>query len=541
MQSDPLSRLNQPFHDSEGPDAYIDELLDLKEYSPEQMVFVLEAMRLLCDSLDLEDRVPKFYSFLLGHLPLRSLHFSRALPNLKMVQPIFDYDGGDCEIVRKGRYLAFDHEVFPKAIRERMQQEGLSTGLYVADKKDPVAPYLPSFEPPFFAMRMQQADMTVGSVIFCGCRRFTPSEIQKMQALRLPLRIAINNWSQYRALEELKMQLDAEMESLKRELSRKFDVSSIIGAEGGLRRQMQMATLVAERDMPVLITGETGTGKEIFARAIHAMSGRKNKSFVAVNCGGIPPSLIDSELFGHERGAFTGAATTHKGRFERAGGGTLFLDEIGELPMDVQARLLRVLQEHEVERIGGNGPIPVDFRLIAATNRDLPAMIRKGEFREDLYYRIKGFSIHIPPLREHKEDIPSLVRELLLRQSKKYGIIFPHIAKGEMAKLLDYGWPGNVRELQNVLEEALVMAENGELTFNPGGHLIEEKQGPKEEKGMDLTGTLDDVLKRYFTALLFETKNRIGGPGNAAERAGINANTLRSKLDKLGIPYKKKG
>ncbi len=541
MQTDSIARLNQPMQDPEVPDTYVDELMDLKEYSPALMIFVLEATRLLCDTLDLEDRVPKFYSFLQDHIPLRSLHFSRALPNLKMVQPIFDYDGGEFEIVRRGHYLAFDPEVLPRAISARMLQEGLSTGLYVADKKDPVAPHLAAFEPPFFAMRMQQADRTVGSVIFCGSRKFTPPEIQKMQALRLPLRIAINNWSQYKALEELKMQLDNEMESLKRELSRKFDVSTIIGAEGGLRRQMQMAMLVAERDMPVLITGETGTGKEIFARAIHAMSGRKNKAFVAVNCGGIPPSLIDSELFGHERGAFTGANATHKGRFERAGGGTLFLDEIGELPLDVQARLLRVLQEHEVERIGGNGPIPVDFRLIAATNRDLPAMIRKGEFREDLYYRIKGFSIHIPPLREHKEDIPSLVRELLLRQSKKYGIIFPHIAKGEMAKLLDYGWPGNVRELQNVLEEALVMAENGELTFNPGGFSIEDKPEPKQEKGIDLTGTLDDLLKRYFTALLFETKNRIGGPGNAAERPGINANTLRAKLDKLGIPDKKRG
>jgi transcriptional regulator with GAF, ATPase, and Fis domain len=242
----------------------------------------------------------------------------------------------------------------------------------------------------------------------------------------------------------------------KRFLSRELyggAADGIIGGNTGLRNVMEMVRQVAPLNNTVLILGETGTGKEMIANAIHFSSPRRNGPFIMVNCGALPENLIDSELFGHERGAFTGAVAESRGRFERADGGTIFLDEIGELPSNAQVRLLRVLQNHEVERVGGNRPIPVDIRVIAATHRNLQSMVAEESFREDLWYRLSGFPIMVPPLRQRKEDVPALTRHFVTVRSRDLGIgVPPSIAPGGLQRLMEYDWPGNVRELENLVE-----------------------------------------------------------------------------------------
>ena len=318
----------------------------------------------------------------------------------------------------------------------------------------------------------------------------------------------------------------------------------IIGGSTGLSNVMEMVRQVAPLNNTVLILGETGTGKEIIANAIHFSSPRKNGAFIKVNCGALPENLIDSELFGHERGAFTGAVAESRGRFERADGGTIFLDEIGELPPSAQVRLLRVLQNREVERIGGKRPIPVDIRVIAATHRDLQGMVAKGSFREDLWYRLSGFPIFVPPVRQRKEDVPALTRHFVTVRSRELGIgVPPSIAPGALLRLMEYDWPGNVRELENLVERELILRREGPLTFST----ILPNSGPKNAPLVAGGGrplyplNLDEANAVHITEVLKLADGKIDGPGGAAEMLGINPSTLRSRLDKLGVSYRRRG
>jgi len=307
---------------------------------------------------------------------------------------------------------------------------------------------------------------------------------------------------------------------------------------------MEMVRQVAPLNNTVLILGETGTGKEMIANAIHFSSPRRNGPFITVNCGALPENLIDSELFGHERGAFSGAVAESRGRFERADGGTIFLDEVGELPPNAQVRLLRVLQNREVERVGGKRPIPVDIRVIAATHRNLQNMVAEGSFREDLWYRLSGFPILVPPVRQRKEDVPALTRNFVTVRSRDLGIgVPPSIAPGALQRLMEYGWPGNVRELENVVERELILHRGGSLTFST------ILPGP-EQKNMPLVASnscllyplnLDEANAVHITEVLKLAKGKIDGPGGAAEMLGINPSTLRSRLGKLGICYRRRG
>jgi transcriptional regulator with GAF, ATPase, and Fis domain len=321
-------------------------------------------------------------------------------------------------------------------------------------------------------------------------------------------------------------------------------VDGIIGGNTGLRNVMEMVHQVAPLNSTVLILGETGTGKELIANAIHFSSPRKNGPFITVNCGALPENLIDSELFGHERGAFTGAVAESRGRFERADGGTIFLDEIGELPLNAQVRLLRVLQNREVERVGGKRPIPVDIRVIAATHRNLQSMVVEGSFREDLWYRLSGFPIMVPPVRQRKEDVPALARHFVTVRSRDLGIgAPPSIAPGALQRLMEYDWPGNVRELENLVERELILHRGGPLTFStilPGP---EQKNMPSASgiSGSLYPLNLDEANAVHITEVLKLAKGKIDGPGGAAEMLGINPSTLRSRLDKLGISYRRRG
>jgi formate hydrogenlyase transcriptional activator len=307
----------------------------------------------------------------------------------------------------------------------------------------------------------------------------------------------------------------------------------IVGESPVLKSVLQEVSLVAPTDATVLILGETGTGKELIARAIHRRSNRSRRPFIRVNCAAIPASLIASELFGHEKGAFTGALQRRLGRFEAANGGTIFLDEIGELPMETQIALLRVIQEREFERVGSSQSISVDVRIIAATNRDLKAAVDAGTFRQDMFYRLNVFPIQVPALRERSEDIPLLVEHLVARYAAKSGRTFNTIKMNTIATLQAHDWPGNIRELQNVIERAVILCE-GE-TFSVDEAWLRRESSRPSGPGVALVATLADREREMIEAALAETRGRIAGPSGAAAKLGIPRQTLDSKITNLQI------
>ncbi len=313
---------------------------------------------------------------------------------------------------------------------------------------------------------------------------------------------------------------------------------TIIGADFGLADVMRAANQVAIHESPVLLLGETGVGKDVIANHIHHISSRSDAPFIKVNCGAIPDALMDSELFGHEKGAFTGAISQKRGRFERADTGTIFLDEIGELPLAAQTRLLRVLQNKEIERVGGDNMIEVDIRVIAATHRDLQDMVRKGEFREDLWFRLNVFPITIPPLRARTDDIPALAEHLIEEKAKRLNLAkTPSLTRSSMQQLLAYSWPGNVRELDNIIERALIVSNGGVITFD--GILSPVKKfRPQQVVKTDTDfDTLNQVMADHIKSVLAATNGRIHGDAGAAKILGINPSTLRSRMDKLKVDY----
>jgi transcriptional regulator with GAF, ATPase, and Fis domain len=374
-----------------------------------------------------------------------------------------------------------------------------------------------------------------------GKGRFTTTHVHLISLLREPFSIAMSNALRFEEVVKLKDMVDAENRELKREL-RHVAGDEIIGAEYGLKDVMEMVRQVAPLKSPVMLLGETGVGKEVIANAIHYSSLGREAPFIKVNCGAIPDNLLDSELFGHERGAFTGAVAQKRGRFERADKGSIFLDEIGELPLHAQIRLLRVLQHKEIERVGGTKTIPVDIRIIAATHRNMEEMIRAGRFREDLWFRLNIFPITIPPLRRRKEDIPALVHHLLEKKSKELKLYpAPSVSPEGMERLRAYHWPGNVRELENLIEREIIRHRGGEksapLAFRDIGlpTRIEEIGIPSPCRHERLT--LDEASSRHIRQALQFTKGKIYGDGGAAQLLGVNPNTLRSRMRKLGIPF----
>jgi formate hydrogenlyase transcriptional activator len=307
----------------------------------------------------------------------------------------------------------------------------------------------------------------------------------------------------------------------------------IVGESAVLKAVLQEVRLVAPTDSTVLILGETGTGKELIARAIHAKSNRSLRPFIRVNCAAIPPSLIASELFGHEKGAFTGALQRRLGRFEAANHGTIFLDEVGELPMETQIALLRVIQEREFERVGSSQPISVDVRIITATNRDLKAAVTAGTFRQDMFYRLNVFPIQMPSLRERADDIPLLVDYLIKDYAKKAGKKVGSIKSGTIEMLQTYAWPGNIRELQNVIERAVILCE-GE-TFSVDEIWLTRESPRLPSRAGSLVATLANQEKEVIEAALVESRGRIAGPSGAAAKLGIPRQTLDSKIATLRI------
>jgi formate hydrogenlyase transcriptional activator len=334
-----------------------------------------------------------------------------------------------------------------------------------------------------------------------------------------------------REIEELKQRLENENIYLHEEVKLLAEHTEIVGKSLPMKKVLSQAEQVARTDSTVLILGETGTGKELLARAIHKMSGRKDRPLVAVNCASLPPTLIESELFGREKGAYTGAMTKMTGRFEIADGSTLFLDEIGELPLELQSKLLRVLEEGSFERLGSTKTLHVNVRIIASTNRDLEKEMKNGNFRRDLFYRLKVFPIVIPPLREHPEDIPLLVWAFVEKAQKRIGKEIETISKKTMEALQSYSWPGNVRELKNVIEHAIILSKDKSLrVYLPR----------PESLDADATQDLQVMERRHIQAVLEKTGWRLSGDGGAAEALGLKRTTLYAKMKKLGIKRPKK-
>jgi formate hydrogenlyase transcriptional activator len=321
--------------------------------------------------------------------------------------------------------------------------------------------------------------------------------------------------------------------ALREQIDRDSMFEDIVGSSETLRKVLRQVDKVAASDSTVLLLGETGTGKELIARAIHRRSRRAERAFIGVNCAAIPPSLIASELFGHEKGAFTGATQRRMGRFESASGGTIFLDEVGDLPAEIQIALLRVLQEREIERVGSSRPIPVDVRVVAATHRDLNALVAQGKFRQDLLYRLNVVPIQMPPLRERVADIPLLVEYFIDRFGKRAGKKFRTIDKRFLTAFQEYGWPGNVRELQNVIERAVILSEDGKLAVDETWLKREPAQNPVRPRSLD--GALLRQEKEMIEAALTESQGRISGVAGAAAKLGLPARTLDSKIKRLKI------
>jgi formate hydrogenlyase transcriptional activator len=370
-------------------------------------------------------------------------------------------------------------------------------------------------------------------VLGLGKRRenaFTQDDVEFLTRVASQVAIAVENALAYGQIAELKDKLAQEKLYLEDEIRSELNFEEIVGKSAALRRVLQQVETVAPTDATVLISGETGTGKELIARAIHQLSPRRPHAFVKLNCAAIPTGLLESELFGHERGAFTGAIAQRIGRFELANRGTVFLDEIGEIPLELQPKLLRVLQDREFERLGSTRTLRTDARLIAATNRDLAAMVDEQQFRADLFYRVNVFPVHVPPLRERPEDIPLLVRHFAQQFARRMRKTIETIPSDTMQGLLRYPWPGNIRELQNIIERAVIVSPGPVLQVPLAD--LNPRAAPARPTPQD---TLEDAERKHILAVLKETKWVLGGLNGAAVRLGMKRSTLQFRMRKLGI------
>ncbi len=375
---------------------------------------------------------------------------------------------------------------------------------------------------------------------------FSDEDVTFLTQIARQVAIAIENALAYSEVSDQKNKLTLEKLYLEDEIRSELQFEEIVGKSEALRRVLAQVETVAPTDSTVLIYGETGTGKELIARALHNLSGRKSSNFVKLNCAAIPTGLLESELFGHERGAFTGAIAQRIGRFELANRGTMFLDEIGEVPLELQPKLLRVLQEREFERLGSTRTLRTDARLIAATNRDLQALVNEQKFRSDLYYRLNVFPVRVPALRERPDDIPLLVRHFVQQFSRRLGKVIDTISSEAMSALIKYPWPGNIRELQNVVERAVILTSGPVLQVQHDELRMAEAAAPLpvaagSNGSGNMRAMLDDAERQQILAALEQTNWTVAGPNGAAARLGVKRSTLQSRMQKLGIRISRTG
>lgn len=448
-----------------------------------------------------------------GRLRLHALDFPRnsGLIQEEMEGPLEGSPAGEAILRRKP--LLVDHleaDRFPSAAARNLVAEGLRSIVCVP---------------------LQARGRTLGSLNVASFRpaAFSGDDVNLLSQIGNEIAIALENALVYSQVEELKNRLAQEKLYLENEIRTAYDFEEIVGESAAIRRVLRDVETVAPTDSTVLIRGESGTGKELIARALHNLSARRERTFVKVSCAAIPTGLLESELFGHERGAFTGAITQKIGRFELAHQGTLFLDEIGDIPLELQPKLLRVLQEREFERLGGNRTLRVDVRVISATNQDLPHMVAERAFRSDLFYRLNVFPIVVPPLRERREDIPLLVRYFAQKYARRMDKHIETIRSEAMEALVNWNWPGNVRELENLIERAVILSRDAVLEV-PTAEL-ESTEGAAPGPVV----TLKAAEREHIVRVLRECGWRVGGPKGAAARLGMKRTTLQSRMRKLGI------
>jgi transcriptional regulator with GAF, ATPase, and Fis domain len=495
----------------------------------------------ICGSLEIETAMQRSIQFIKDFIPVDVMFLHLYERDLGAVRTIA------MATASEGRKL---DQITPMAgeARNRMEEEHSHVQIYNEPELEPhsnaLHQHLSKTDSQISALvlHLDVEGKRLGalSMIAKGKDRFSEEHTRLVKLLNEPFAIALSNTLKHQEVLRLKDILADNNRYLHRELLH-LSGDEIVDADFGLKKVMEMVRQVAPLNSPALLLGETGVAKDVIANAIHYSSPRKDGPFVKVNCGAIPETLLDSELFGHEKGAFTGALSQRRGRFERADRGTLFLDEIGELPPQAQVRMLRVLQFKEIERVGGANPVPVDIRLIAATNRNLEEMVKAKQFREDLWFRLNVFPIRIPPLRERKEDIPALVRHFVDRKSRELKFPSPPpLARGVIDRLIAYPWPGNVRELENVVERALILSRGAPLTFDDlfVGKSTDRPSIPATPQDPPLK--LDDLISGHIRRVLEMTNGKVHGKGGAAELLGINPSTLRNRMNQLGIPYGRK-
>ena len=506
--------------------------------------FFRKATLRICGSLEIERALWDCFMYIRDYIPADIILYNVYDPGVGIGEIIAkaDVNGGELTSIKT---------IFPadtrQLIEEMRKNPQMMPRVLIADRisdhpiMGPMSKIIGHPDAAFMAIGPKPEWNLFGG-IFVGNNageKYTEKHVRLFTLLNEPFAIALSNYMRYREVLRLKEILADDNRYLQDELRRQAG-DEIVGASFGLKQVMEMVSQVAPLTSPVLLLGETGAGKEVIATAIHNLSPRRNGPFIKVNFGAIPESLMDSELFGHEKGAFTGALFQKRGRFERAQGGTIFLDEIGELTPGVQIRLLRVIQEKEIERVGGTETLQVDIRVITATHRNLEAMLTEGKFREDLYFRLRVFPIVIPPLRDRRADIPALVQHFMMKKAREMGLVeVPTLAPGAIDKLMHYHWPGNVRELQNAIERALILNKERPLDFDLDeiGHKTATASIPNDDE--DSFGLEQVVSKRIMRALEM-TGGRVGGEKGAAKLLKMNPSTLRTKMRKLGIPFGRK-
>ncbi|MEQ1502264.1 MAG: sigma 54-interacting transcriptional regulator [Myxococcota bacterium] len=488
---------------------------------------LLEFWREVCKHLDIDESVRNLAPLLAAELPMDRLVIRRLDPERRRIETVAT-GGGELALPIR-RDLA-EHELsrvlsFCAAGRVRGWPAGQVDAL-----RELIAP--PRLDQALIAGPLLADGRPAGLVLVSAPS--LPDSLERIQSMLEPLAVALANDARLHELARLREAVEADNRALLSRLQRQDISDSIVGAENGLRAVMGWVEQVAPTDAPVMILGETGSGKEVAARAIHARSRRADGPFLRVNCGAIPSELVDSELFGHERGSFTGAISTRKGWFERADGGTLFLDELAELPSAAQVRLLRVLQDGTFERVGGERTLTVDVRIIAATHRNMHDLVETGTFRRDLWYRLGVFPIHLPPLRERVGDIAALARHFASRAGLRlHGVEVVPTAE-DIEVLRSYAWPGNVRELAAVIERAAILGDGRGLAI---GTALGASGAAPPRTVATRADTLDTATRRHIEDALRRTRGRIEGPHGAARLLNVNPHTLRSRMRKLGIDW----
>ena len=495
----------------------------------DRLQVLLEITNTLVSELDIRDLFPSITACLRRAVPHEYSSLALRLPGtdqLRVHALVFDGPGG---VLEEGATAAMSETPAGEAVETR--RPVILDADALARVSSPIVQRLAKAGLksicclPLITRRHVLGTLNVGST---RERAFSDSDIDFLSQVAGQAAIAIENATSYQEIGQLKDQLAEEKLYLQDEIRTDRNFGEIIGDSPQFRSVLDQVETVAPTDASVLILGETGTGKELIARALHDLSSRRERTFVKLNCAAIPTGLLESELFGHEKGAFTGAIMQKAGRFELANKGTLFLDEIGDIPLELQPKLLRALQEHEFERLGGTRTIKVDVRLVAATNRDLAQMINERQFRTDLYYRLSVFPISVPPLRERVDDIPKLVRYFTQKFARRMNKHVESISQETMDALVRYAWPGNVRELENLIERAVILTRGTTLQIP-----LAELRAASTETASPVT--LEEAERDHIRRVLERSNGVVGGPNGAAAKLGMKRTTLQSKMKKLGI------